>query len=276
MEIGEAVEFAGQIVSHNGVQPNTAYLQGIRDFPAPTTVAELRSFLGMINKLFTYHPRITRHTSVLQALLKKNTAFLWLEVYQAAFDKLKSELLSALALNLQPILEYTSHHRRVQIARTRVCPHATSGGQDSGDPMWIPIPLAKKNYSTHELELTTIVWAIQKCNFFLKGIEKFEVVTDHRPLIVIFAKPMPQINNARITRLREKILDCLFDVKWMAGKDNVTTVALSRAPAASTEGSTSVPISSCVIAPNAELANITECCQSDPAYREMVDAFNHG
>ena len=99
LEIGEAVEFAGQIVSHNGVQPNTAYLQGIHDFPAPTTVAELRSFLGMINQLSTYHPGIARHTGVLQALLKKNTAFLWLEVHQAAFDKLKSELLSALALN---------------------------------------------------------------------------------------------------------------------------------------------------------------------------------
>ena len=135
---------------------------------------------------------------------------------------------------------------------------------------------AEKNYSTLALELAAIVWAIQKCNFFLKGIEKFEVVTDHRPLIGIFTKPMPQIDNKRITRLCEKILDRPFQVKWMAGKENVIADALSRAPAASTEGSTAVPVSSCVIAPSAELANITECCQADPAYRQVVNAFNQG
>ena len=99
LETGEAFEFAGQIVDHNGVHPNTTYLQGIRDFPAPTTVTELRSFPGMINQLSTYHPGITRHTGVLQALLKKNTAFLWMDEHQAAFDQLKTDLLSTLSLN---------------------------------------------------------------------------------------------------------------------------------------------------------------------------------
>ena len=82
-----------------GVQPNPAYLQGIRDFPASKTISELRSFLGMVNHLSAYHPKIARHTGVLQALLKKNTSFLWLEDQQAAFDRLKSDLLSALSLN---------------------------------------------------------------------------------------------------------------------------------------------------------------------------------
>ena len=99
LDIRELVEFAGQIVSTNGVQPNPTYLQGIRDFPAPKTVAELRSFLGMVNQLSVYHLGIARHTGVLQKLLKKDTAFLWLEDQQAAFDRLKSDLLSALSLN---------------------------------------------------------------------------------------------------------------------------------------------------------------------------------
>ena len=42
LEIGESVEFAGQIVSNNGVQPNPAYLQGIKDFPAPTSVSDVQ------------------------------------------------------------------------------------------------------------------------------------------------------------------------------------------------------------------------------------------
>ena len=135
---------------------------------------------------------------------------------------------------------------------------------------------AEKNYSMLELELTAIVWTIQKCNFFLKGIEKFEVVTDHRPLVGIFAKSMPQIDNARITRLREKILDRPFDVKWLAGKDNVIADALSRAPAPTTDGATSLPVSSCVVAPNTTLTRIIECCQTNPAYKQIVGAFQQG
>ena len=81
LDIGESgeSEFAGQIISNNRVQPNPAYLQGIRDFPAPKTIAELRSFLGMVNQLSVYHPGIARHTGELQKLLKKDTAFLWPE-----------------------------------------------------------------------------------------------------------------------------------------------------------------------------------------------------
>ena len=99
LEIGESVEFAGQIVSQIGVQPNPEYLQGIRDFPAPKTVSELRSFLGMVNQLSTYHPGLAKHTGILQSLLRKDTAYLWLEDHQAAFEQLKSDLLNTLALN---------------------------------------------------------------------------------------------------------------------------------------------------------------------------------
>ena len=203
LEIRETVEFAGQIISHNGVQPNTAYLQGIRDFPAPTTVTELRSFLGMINQLSTYHPGIARHTGVLQALLKKDTAFLWLEVHQAAFVKLKSELLATMALNhFNPswstrLITDVSRLHRLGFVLMQHWEDKTAVIQ-CGSRYLSP---AEKNYSTLELELTAIVWAIQKCNFFLKGIEKFEVVTNHRPFIGIFAKPMPLIDNERITRL---------------------------------------------------------------------------
>ena len=86
---------------------------------------------------------------------------------------------------------------------------------------------AERNYSTLELELAAIVWAIGKCNFYLKGIENFYVLTDHRPLIRIFAKPLPQIKNSRVARLREKIIDYSFEPKWVKGKDNIIADALS-------------------------------------------------
>ena len=278
LEIGESVEFAGQIVSHNGVQPNPTYLQGIRDFPTPTSVAELRSFLGMINQLSTYHPEITRHTGILQELLKKNTTFMWLHDHQEAFNSLKSDLLTTLLLNhFNPLWDtklVTDASRLHGLGFVLMQQHndktkVIQCGSRSLSP-------AEKNYSTLELELTAITWAVQKCSFFLKGIEKFEVIMDHRPLIGIFAKQLPHIENTRITRLSEKVLDYPFEVKWVAGKENVIADALSCAPASTTEGSTALPVNSCVVAPQSTLSRLIESCRTDQAYQQIVNAFQHG
>ena len=230
LEIGEAVEFAGQIVSHTGVQPDPSCLQGIRDFPIPKSVSELRSFLGMVNQLSTYHPGLAKHTGILQSLLRKDTAYLLLEEHQEAFNQLKADLLKTLALNhFDP-----SWTTRLITDASRLHGLGFVFMQHSGEKTKIiqcgscSLSNAEKNYSTLELELTAIVWAVQKCSFFLKGINHFEVLTDHGPLMGIFAKNMPQIENARIARLREKVLHQSFEVKWMAGKENIIADALSR------------------------------------------------
>ena len=40
-------------------------------------------------------------------------------------------------------------------------------------------------YATIELELLAVTWAASKCKFYLTGLQNFELVTDHRPLIPI-------------------------------------------------------------------------------------------
>ena len=169
----------------------------------------------MINQLAVYHPGVAKQTGILQALFKKDTAFLWLEDQQTAFDKLKWDTISALSLNhfdpswkTRLVTDASRLHglgfvlMQYKDEQTKVI----QCGSRSLSP-------AEKNYSTLELELLEIVWAIPKCDFFLKGIESFKVVTDHRPLVGIFAKSLPQIDNTRITRLREKISDRPLEVK---------------------------------------------------------------
>ena len=223
----------------------------------------------------SYHPGLTKNTGVLQYLLRKDTAYLWLEEHQAAFEQLKSDLLGALALNhfdpswdTRLITDASRLHRLgfvlMQLSgdRTKVI----QCGSRSLSP-------AEKNYSTLELELTAIVWAIQKCNFFLKGISHFKVLTDHRPLMGIFSKNLPQIDNARITRLRERVLHQPLSVKWMAGKENIIADALSCAPGSSTEDATA--IRACIAMPNNTLSKLIADCQSDHMYSQIVDEFRH-
>ena len=278
LEIGESVEFAGQIVSKEGVRPNPKFLQGLRDFPIPKSAQELRSFLGMVNQIASYRPDIARHTGVLQALLRKNVAFQWLEEHQTAFDKIRQDVISRLALNhfdsrwpTELVTDASRLHGLgfVLIQRKGAESRIIQCGSRSLSP-------AERNYSTLELELTAIVWGITKCKYFLKGISSFKVITDHRPLVGVFNKQMPQIDNARIVRLREKIMDYPFETTWLAGKHNIIADALSRAPAATTSEATAYPIFACLSAPPAKLTRFQTAAASCPAYTAIVAAFKAG
>jgi mannosyltransferase OCH1-like enzyme len=62
------------------------------------------------------------------------------------------------------------------------------------------------------------VYAIQKCEFYLKGLQSFQVLTDHKPLEGVFKKDLLDLSNPRLLRMREKIMEYSFEVKWVPGK----------------------------------------------------------
>ena len=89
---------------------------------------------------------------------------------------------------------------------------------------------AKANYATIELECLAIQWAVEKCQYFLRGCGNFSIQTDHRPLIGVFQKPLGEVTNPWIFRFQEKLLLYLFDVSWLPSKKNLIADDLSRNP----------------------------------------------
>ena len=97
--------------------------------------------------------------------------------------------------------------------------------------MWVKIFTPTQQwYATIELECLTIIWAIQMCEFFLKGLPTFTVATDHGPLVGTFSKNLADLTNPRLLRLREKISGYCFKVTYVPGKTHNIADALSRAP----------------------------------------------
>ena len=90
----------------------------------------------------------------------------------------------------------------------------------------------------------------------------FKVLTDHRPLVGVFNKPLHEIENARLLRFREKLAHFSFSVTYVPGKTHLIADALSRAPIFS-------PPENEVIAVNQILANKMA---SDPALQQFYDA----
>jgi hypothetical protein len=82
----------------------------------------------------------------------------------------------------------------------------------------------EKNYSTHNLELATIIHTLRKWRHYLMG-RRFELRIDHHGLKYLFEKPTL---NARQRRWLEFLCEYDFDIKHIKGKENKVVDALSR------------------------------------------------
>ena len=233
LQVGTKVKFAGYIVSTEGVKPDPAKLAAIADFPAPTDLSSLRSFMGLANQLGQFVPDLAHMTEPLRALMRKDVAYQWLEEHQHAFDKVKRLLTSDMTVSFfnqklpTDLLTDASRLKGLGFALVQRHPDGSTRLIQCGSRS---LTSTESRYATIELECLGIQYAINKCRHYLTGIEHFNVVTDHKPLLGVFAKPLEDLTNSRLLRLREKLTDFSFTVTWVAGKEHVIADALSRAP----------------------------------------------
>ena len=71
----------------------------------------------------------------------------------------------------------------------------------------------QKHYAAVKLELCTIWWAAEKCDFFLRGYKGFTVKADHKPLVGVIKKPLAALGNSRLQWLREHLTKYQFTVE---------------------------------------------------------------
>src|SRR3954470_10506341 len=82
----------------------------------------------------------------------------------------------------------------------------------------------ERNYSVHDLELGSVVFALKTWRHYLYG-ERFEVYSDHKSLAHIFTQ---KDLNMRQRRWLEYIADYDFELLYHPGKANVVADGLSR------------------------------------------------
>ena len=231
--IGEEVKFAGYMVSKDGIKPDPMKVAAIEHYPAPKDVSELRSFLGLAQQLGSFMPDLSQSTVKLRSLLKMNTEYIWSPEINEEFLKVKEILTSDMIVKpfdpeLDTVLitdasrlnglgyllvqyDQENHPRLVQCGSFALTDH-------------------QKNYATIELEFLAIVRAIEKCSFYLMGMDRFKVYSDHRPLEGIMTKDLGDIGNARLVKWRQRIMQYSFDLHWVPGKKMLAADALSRHP----------------------------------------------
>ena len=92
------------MLSENGISVDPSKVQEVMDWKAPTTVHEVRSFLGLASYYRLFIPDFSKITKPMTSLLQKDHKFVWTEECEAAFCTLRNLLTTAPVL-AQPDIE---------------------------------------------------------------------------------------------------------------------------------------------------------------------------
>ena len=182
------LKFLGKVVNCRGVTVDPAKVDGILELKAPTNLSALQSFLGMCVFHARHIPNYTARCAPLYALLRKDAAWRWGTVEQAAFEEVRDGIRQAALLefpepDLPLILSVDASKCGLGAALYKV-----------KDKKRYPIALLSKSltdtetrYTNTEREGLAVVWAIQTLDSYLWG-NKFTVETDHSPLLPLRSK----------------------------------------------------------------------------------------
>ncbi|UYV76233.1 hypothetical protein LAZ67_13003122 [Cordylochernes scorpioides] len=228
----EELEILGYITSKHGIKPAEHNIKAIRNFPRPTKVKEVQSFLGMCSYYRKFIKDFSKIADPFINLIKKSVSFTWTERQEEAFQTLKTALLSP------PILGHFNPN-----ALTYIHTDASNIGigatlvQDIGGEEKVisylsrTLSKAEQNYSTTEKECLAVVWSMSKLRPYLYG-RHFKIVSDHHALCWLKNLKDP---TGRLARWALKIQEYDFDIIHKSGKKHLDADGLSRGPLPETD-----------------------------------------
>ena len=86
------VNFYGETYTTEGHKPVQSKITAIVEMPSPSSKKEVQSFIGMINYLSNFFPRLTELAEPIRELVKEKVPFNWGLEHQESFEFLKKEI----------------------------------------------------------------------------------------------------------------------------------------------------------------------------------------
>jgi hypothetical protein len=224
------VEYLGMVISEDQIKMDPTKLEGIKNWPTPTTVKQVRSFLGFGNfyrKFIGHYSEIARP---LNDLTKKNLTWNWTNACQEAFENLKKEFLKTPVLlmpdSTKPFLVESDASKWATGAVLR---------QKDMNGEWHPcgyishsLDATQRNYEIYDRELLGIVRALETWRHYLQGSPFPTVIlSDHKNLT--YFRTAQKLNRRQA---RWSLFLSEFDLKLLhtPGSKMIQSDALSRRP----------------------------------------------
>ena len=221
------VQYLGHIVSQNGVSTDPEKIATVKEWPTPTTVTQVRSFLGLAAYYQRFIKDFAKVAAPLHQLTEKGKKFVWTKSCSEAFASLKDKLTSA------PVLAYPEMGK-VFILDCDASDVAIGGvlSQMEDDKEHVIaygskcLTKAERRYCVTRRELFAIVHFVKHFKQYLYGV-KFLVRTDHGSLRWLFNFKEPE---GQVARWIETLSTYQFEVQHRPGKQHSNADALSRIP----------------------------------------------
>ncbi|KAL0540140.1 hypothetical protein IC582_024370 [Cucumis melo] len=215
------VSFLGHVVSKAGVSVDPAKIEAVTGWTRPSTVSEVRSFLGLAGYYRRFVENFSRIATPVTQMTRKGAPFVWSKACQDSFQNLKQKLVTAPVLTVPDgsgsFVIYSDASKKglgcVLMQQGKVVAYASR-----------QLKSHEQNYPTHDLELAAVVFALKIWRHYLYG-EKIQIFTDHKSLKYFFTQ---KELNMRQRRWLELVKDYDCEILYHPGKANVVADALSR------------------------------------------------
>ncbi|KAJ9517107.1 hypothetical protein QJQ45_002621 [Haematococcus lacustris] len=229
----DKTEFLGHIISSAGIACDPAKVAAVETWPVPTTVHDVRSFLGLANFYRRFIKNFSDIAAPLTALTQadghdKQGKVTWTSTQQSAFDALKHALTTAPVLIApDPTQPYTLRCDASGIGIGAVLTQGTGPAERVVAYHSRKLLPAERNYPTHEQELLSLVEALKVWRHYLLGVN-FTLLTDNWANKHL--QTQPRLDSKRQARWMEVQQQYNCQIDHIPGKHNVVADALSRRP----------------------------------------------
>ena len=249
------VSYLGHTFSKDGMSPDPSKISVISNWATPTSVSDVRRFLGLASYYRQYKRAFSSIAEPLHRLTDKGQPFIWDSNCQDAFIALKRCLMSA------PILKSPNFDLEFTLF-TDASDTGVGAVLQQGDQVVAygskSLNQAEKNYSVIEKECLALVYGVKQFRHYLLG-KPFVIFTDHNPLQWLSSQKM----QGRLSRWALSLQEYDFTIKYRKGSSNQNADALSRLP---DESST---VTELVCGPSSEELKYSQ--QQDPMLHRIVE-----
>ncbi|GJV92865.1 reverse transcriptase domain-containing protein [Tanacetum coccineum] len=215
------VQFLGHVVNRDGIHVDPSKVESVKNWKTPESPTEIRSFLGLAGYYRRFIENFSKIAKPLTLLTQKNKAYVWGDKQEEAFQILKEKLCNAPVLALpdgpDDFVVYCDASKQgfgcVLMQRGKVIAYASR-----------QLKIHENNYTTHDLELGAVVFALKIWRHYLYGT-KSVIYTDHKSLQYIFDQKELNMRQRRWIKL---LSDYECKIKYHPCKANVVADTLSR------------------------------------------------
>nr|GEV00244.1 putative reverse transcriptase domain-containing protein [Tanacetum cinerariifolium] len=178
------VQFLRHVINGNGIHIDPSKIEAVKNWKAPRTPSEVRLFLGLAGYYRRFIEDFSKIAKSFTVLTQKSKTFDWGDEQENAFQTLKDKLCNAPVLALpdgpEDFMVYYDASGLglgcVLVQRGKVIAYASR-----------QLKIHEKNYTTHDLKLGAVVFALKIWRHYLYGT-KSVIYTDHKSLQHIFSQ----------------------------------------------------------------------------------------